>query len=367
MRWEALDRLRPARRPAHARLRRVLGPVVGLGLVLALPVPAARAQGFGGRVEDMLVRGDSLLVQQRPQEAIVQYQESRTLCPTPFEIVSALQGEGRARLLLGELLQAAGLFEEAVERFPGDPRVAELLYLAGSARKHSGDIEGGVALLRRALESSPTGDYEPIIRFQLAQAVRFLGRPDETVELLKEFETEYPDPGLLPNVLYTLGIASHDSGDIERAERVYRSLLERFPATQAAVEAQFDLAAVIAERGRRAEAVDLYRRFVGGNPNSPVAARGLERAGDLLLFHAPRESAELYALAAVKAAANPTPPVPELAVSRFLPVKRALAGALSRAWVVVILAMVLLAAIGGAVLAGRRLVRRSRAPEQAGA
>jgi hypothetical protein len=109
---------------------------VELVLLLALGLlgtASVHAQGYGGTVEDMLARGDILLSRDKVNEAIVQFQEARTLCPTPDQLVESLRGEGRARVVNGELLQAAGLFEEAATVFPEDPRVPDLLYAAGSA------------------------------------------------------------------------------------------------------------------------------------------------------------------------------------------------------------------------------------------
>ena len=55
----------------------------------------------------------------------------------------------------------------------------------------------------------------------------------------------------------------------------------------------------------------------------------LERAADLLLLRTPKQSAQLYALARVKAKANPQPPIEELRPGRWLSAKEGLAQALS--------------------------------------
>src|SRR5262245_56521210 len=77
---------------ASSRRGRRLLPAVAAGVVLAIAAarPAA-AQGFGGTVEDILARADNLLRQQKPNEAIAQFQEARTLCATPAEAVTSLQ------------------------------------------------------------------------------------------------------------------------------------------------------------------------------------------------------------------------------------------------------------------------------------
>jgi tetratricopeptide (TPR) repeat protein len=337
------------------------GLLVGVGLAAA----PAHGQGYGGTVSDMLVRGDSLLAQKRPNEAIVQFQEVRTLCPTPAETVSSLLGEARGRLSLGEQLQAAGLLEEAIGNFPDDPRVNDMLFLAGSARRQAGDNTGALSLLRRALDGSPTADILPAVKLSLAQAYRWHGEPDQMAEVLKHFETEHPGHPMLPRVLFLLGLAHHDMNDPGVAEMHYRRLIELHPNTRAALEAHFELGGVVADLGKRDEAIQLYERFAKLNPNSPVAAKALERAGDLTLFRDPKRSAQFYALAGVKAAANPRPPIADLAIGRWFTLKRTMAGLVSRTWVLVILVIAALSGLGGLVLLVRRLVRRRRTPERA--
>lgn len=338
---------------------RILAAAVVLA-ALAAASSAARAQGYGGTVSDFLVRGDSLLAQQKANEAMVQFQEARTLCPTPAEMVHALQGEAQGRILNNEPLPAAGLLEDAVKRFPDDPRDPDMLYQAGVLRYRANEADGAIDLLRQALDHHPTPDIVPTIKFSLAQALRARVRHAEVIDLLKDFAKDYPDHPLLPTALYMLAISQHDLRHLEESETIYRDLLKRYEGKQipqAWIEAHFELGAVLADRGRKQEAADYYRKYVALSPASPFAAAALERAGDLLLLRSPRQSAELYALARVKAAANPQPPVPEMGLSRSLRAKSAVADLLSRTWVVVLAAALALACLG---LLGRRLLRMRR-------
>ena len=330
---------------------------------LAATSSAIRAQGYWGTVSDFLVRGDSLLAQRKANEAMVQFQEARALCPTPAEMVHALQGEAQGRLLNNEPLPAAGLLEDAVKRFPEDPRVPDMLYQAGLLHYRANETDGAIDLLHQALDRHPTPDLVPTIKFGLAQALRTRVRHAEVVELLKDFARDYPDHQLLPTALYMLAISQHDLGHLEESETIYRDLLKRYEGKQipqAWVEAHFELGAVLADRGRRREAAEFYRKYVMLNPGSPYAAAALERAGDMLLLRSPRESAELYALARVKAVANPQPPVPAMGLSRTLGLKTAVAGVLSRTWVVALAAATLLALLGLLVRLGLRFLKTRR-------
>ncbi len=331
-------------------------------MTLLLPSTAALAQGFGGTVADHLVRGDSLLAQGKASEAILQFQEARTLCPTPAEIVSALQGEAQGRLMHEEPLPAVGLLEEAATRFPDDPRASNLLYQAAFAAQRAGEIDKAIELYRHALDHKPTQDIVPPLKFRLALALRLRGRPGEVIDLLKDFEKDHPDHPLLPNVLYTIAIADHDLGSgnrakLEESASIYKRLIDRYPDRPAAIESHFEIGLVLDELGRNAEAADYFTKYVTMNPASPEAATALERAADLMLFRAPKRSAELYALAKIKANVNPKPTDPAFALSRWLTIKRALADVLSRVWVLAVLAGVVL---GGFVLLGWLIVKRFR-------
>jgi len=364
-----VTRSRPRNRIAAVRPLRVLPVTVFLTASL-VSVQGAFAQGYGGTVGDILTRGESLLAQKRPNEAIVQFQGARTLCPTPAEMVQSYRGEAQGRIDLDDYLPAAGLLEEAAAKYPDDPRLPDILYRAALLRQRGGQADKAVALLRQALDKKPTPDLVPSVKLELAHILRMHGQTPEAIEVLKDFATDYPDSALLPTVLYTLAISHHDLKEYEQAEAIYRDLLKRFAGKSvppAWAEAHFELASVLAERGKRREAAEYYKRYVALMPSSPYAAKALERAGDELLPIAPKSSAELYALARVKAAANPQPPIEELALSRFIGAKRTIAEALSRAWVLAIAGVLV---IGALLLLGRGVVRllrrrRSAKPETA--
>jgi tetratricopeptide (TPR) repeat protein len=354
------------RRAARRRVAFAAGAVLAAFLA---PRPAS-AQGFGGTVEDILARGDSYLQQQRPNEAIAQFQEARTLCATQAETVTALQGEARGRMQNKEYLPAAGILEEAINRFPNDPRQPDLLYMAGLARNQGGDMAGAATLLRKALDANPTPDLLPHLRFWLARSLRLNGKPKEVVDLLKTFEADFPQNQLIPRALYYLGLAEHDSGDLAGSEATYRHLIETYPHTQETAESFFDLGQVLAARGSREEAVQYLRTYANANPSSAVAARSMELAGDLTLLHSPKEAALYYGVAKVKSTSNPQAPTPDLQVSRWLGMKTAVARWLSEVWVVVALAVVAAALVAGAawmVLKRRRGSRGPAAPEPSNA
>ncbi|HET8947421.1 MAG TPA: tetratricopeptide repeat protein [Candidatus Polarisedimenticolia bacterium] len=349
--------------------RLLLSAATALGAALLAARPAT-AQGFGGTVEDILARGDSYLQAQRANEAIAQFQEARTLCPTPAEMVSALEGEARGRMQNKEFLPAAGILEEAINRYPNDPRQPDLLYMAGMARNQGGDMAGSATLLRKALDANPTPDLLPALRFWLARSLRLDGKPKEVVDLLNTFEKDFPKNQLTARALYYLGLAQHDTGDLAASEATYRHLMEAYPHTQESSEALFELGQVLAARGVRDEAVQFLRTYANANPSSPVAARSMELAGDLMLFHSPKEASLYYGVAQVKSASNPAPGNPALVVSGWLGTKTTIARWLSDAWVLVALAVAAVALIAGIawmVLRRRRASRGTAAPEPSNA
>jgi tetratricopeptide (TPR) repeat protein len=183
-------------------------------------------------------------------------------------------------------------------------------------------------------------------------------RPAEALAVIEGFETAHSDHQLTPTVLYTRAIINHDLDRLAESETIYRGLVEKYPNTAAAVEAHFELGSVLGALGKRREGAEAYRKYVALKPGAMEAAAALERAGDLLLFRSPKESAELYGLAAVKAAANPKPNLPELEVGRWIGAKRTIARTLANVWIVGGAAAVVLAGIAWIAI---RLIRRRRA------
>jgi TolA-binding protein len=341
--------------------------IVVIAFMAAFAGSQIQAQGIGQAMEDYLVRGQTLLAQKRPNEAIVQFQEVRTLCPNPVQMVSSLLGEARARLQLNELLPAAGLLEEAANDHPDDPRVADMLYRAGYARQRAGDYVGAVPLYRRALESDPPRDILPGLKMRFAHSLRLTGEASEAVSALVDFEQEFPGNTQIPNALYSLAIAQHDADLLEDSAATYQQIIDRFPGSAAAVEGHYELALVLGEMGRRDEAVQFYRDYVSLVPNSPMAAKALENAANLMLFRSPGTSAQLYALAAAKAEANPQPRATAFSLGRWFDLKRTLANTLSRTWVLILIALLLVGGMTGIAMLGRRLMRRRQASTEVGA
>src|SRR5439155_26707962 len=101
---------------------------------------------------------------------------------------------------------------------------------------------------------------------------------------------------------------NHDRAKIEEAAAIYRKLIQKFPGRPATIEAHFELGLVLSELGRGAEGADYFTQYVSMNPTSPEAPAALEKAADLLLFRSPKQSAQLYALAQIKAKSKPSDP-----------------------------------------------------------
>jgi tetratricopeptide (TPR) repeat protein len=166
---------------------------MALGAALLAGRPAS-AQGFGGTVEDILVRGDAYLQAQRSNEAIRAVPGGAHPLPHARRNGHRPAGGGaRPDARTRSSLPAAGILEEAIQRFPNDPRQPDLLYLAGMARNQGGDMQGAATLLRKALDANPTPDLLPALRFWLARSLRLDGKPKDVVELLKTFEKDFPE------------------------------------------------------------------------------------------------------------------------------------------------------------------------------
>ena len=177
--------------------------------------------------------------------------------PAPAEIypvANALWHHGRAIALanLGRFAEAreeADAFEDAAKRIPDDAKVRrasreDLLAVArgmmwGEILFKEGDVEGGLASLRRAVEVEDRLIYsEP--------------------------------PAWMQPVRHALGALLMDAGQLEEAEKVYREDLERFRNN---VWSLHGLAECLRSAGQEEEALAVEARFRDASKRSDVTIR----------------------------------------------------------------------------------------------
>ncbi|MGC8740874.1 MAG: tetratricopeptide repeat protein [Candidatus Sumerlaeaceae bacterium] len=153
--------------------------------------------------------------------------------------------------------------------------LAYLLKLATLTRETSGLVEYLSSLREKNIPGKP--------EFLLSSAKLLLqiGAPDQAVASVAKFQKDFPGHTLLQESYLLAGQIWYSRGDIEKAIATFRLVEEKFPQSQAAITAAFNIAVAQASAGRIDEALETYRRIAKQYSNDDHALGALFEAAVL--------------------------------------------------------------------------------------
>jgi len=137
----------------------------------------------------------------------------------------------------------------------------------GAAYRNAGDMASAEANYRAALAIKPT-DF--VNNYDWGNLLRDTD-PAAALERYRIAQQSAPDD---PRLLLNMGIALFKTGQVEQAVDVYRSVLRMNPAD---VGANVNLGNCLATLGRFDEAEQCFRTALEYDPNSALAARGIQK------------------------------------------------------------------------------------------
>jgi len=162
----------PARRQGAARggIALLEESKAGKGLDGADLFRLSRLYGFLGRRED---------AEKAMGRAIEAYRKAKDVPADDLYFATAMIGRARDLMAAGDYKEAAGLYEEILERRPRSPGAT---YELGLARLRTGDLEGAVEAWGRARRSDPTRATEAGYAYHLLRR-------------LQAYHGKYPEAG----------------------------------------------------------------------------------------------------------------------------------------------------------------------------
>jgi tetratricopeptide (TPR) repeat protein len=128
--------------------------------------------------------------------------------------------------------------DELAAEHPDDPLA---LFERGGARDSTGDEAGAESFYRRALAAGLGGSERAQCIVQLASTVRNLGRPEESLELLRDEFAERPDDELADAAVAFAALALVDLGrPVDAVSALLHAIAPHLPRYQRSVHAYAD-------------------------------------------------------------------------------------------------------------------------------
>jgi arylsulfatase A-like enzyme/Tfp pilus assembly protein PilF len=214
-----------------------------------------------------LVLGSAHLGMDQYRPAIDEYRRYLELVPTS---AYAHQWIAICHVRLHEQDDA---LKESAAALAIDPQFADSHVLRGGILASRGEYDVAISELRAAVATDPE---KSMIRLDLAKVLAEAGRDDEAK---REYETILAKEPVNAAALTGLGALRSKMGALEDAEAMLRRSLEVDPSQDGA---RFDLARVLEQRGRQAEARAEYQRVVqNAQASADVKASARQRLSAL--------------------------------------------------------------------------------------
>jgi TolA-binding protein len=140
-------------------------------------------------------------------------------------------------------------FRDKVEQFRLDLSISA--YQKGLDLMRTGRYAEAAQKLRKAIELKEEAAHMPSVKYQLAKALKQLGRQSEAMIYAQQVVDQEIDKDLHDNAYWLLARCANQGGDLDTARDALRTLLRRWPRSSIAPNARAKLRALNRKARRR--------------------------------------------------------------------------------------------------------------------
>lgn len=270
------NRLRPRHSGVLQLRRRLAAALVGLGLL-----------GTGCREQptDHLQRARDAIFEKRPDEALVEYRKAFDMLRLSDSPESKVL---RARALKGaadvywleqrKVKEAVGVYRELIAQCPESPEALEgRIILAELLRVHYRDLRGAIDQLTAALTRNPPQGAE--LQYQVAKLYFELADYQQCELEARKLAERFTTSPLVDDALYIQAQAlSMMEGKRQEASRAFADLRTRFPDSDLAPRALFEMGKLKAEANDYEKAIEVWVEALKTHPEPKVIQDYITRA-----------------------------------------------------------------------------------------
>jgi len=232
-----------------------------------------------------LGRGWALLAAGKIVESQAAFKQAAEKLPVGDDQAVARFKLADTQFLQDDLTNALAGYRKIIEDYGGLPRVRTGLfnrawYQIARLSMKSGDWDGASNAVRTILVLFPSSLYAEQILLQFGQALNQTNRAAEARGLFAEFNRQFTNSALLPEVEMAIARSYELESNWTAAIPVYERLLKRFGTNEIAARAAFWRAFACAQAGQETNALNLLTNFVARFPTNEYAPRAQDWIGD---------------------------------------------------------------------------------------
>lgn len=263
--------------------------VLALALVLA---PGCRRESA---TDHMQLARDAIF-EKRPDEALVEYRkalDALRMDDSPQAAVikaRALKGAADVYWLeLRKVKEAVSVYKELIAQCPESPEAQEArVVVAELLRAHFRDLRGAIDQLTAALARNPPQGAE--LQYQVAKLYFELQDYQQCVLESRKLAERFATSAFVDDATYLQAQALHmqsvqaqpGSPEVLRfrqeASRTYADLIARFPDSELAPHATFEMGKLKAESGDNEKAIEIWVQALKNHPDPSLVQDAISRA-----------------------------------------------------------------------------------------
>jgi TolA-binding protein len=252
---------------------------VRYGLLLAL-----LALGCSRSPEEHLVAARDAVYDKRPQTALREYrlaldQVEKDNSASGLALrAAALRGAADTYYLeLGDVAKAVGVYRELVAQAPEAKETLDgHVFLADILHRHYHDLRGAIAELTAALARKPV--RAPDLAYEVCKLYFELGDYQQCTIESEKLVQAYPDSPRVPDALFLAGQAyAMQEGMHAKAEKAFQAVAERYPSSELAPHALFELGKLRAEAGDAPGAINAWVAALPRHPDPKLVQAAIAR------------------------------------------------------------------------------------------
>ena len=245
--------------------------------------------------QDRIQRAHDALFRKDPKKALAEYRlaldglEHDTTPEAQLMRAAALKGAADIYYLeMGDVRQAVSVYKELIADCPEAKETLDArITLADIYQSDFRDPRAAITELTAALARNPPQSAE--LHYQVAKLYFQLGDYRqcelEAQTLVKNYEaSNYVDDAMF---LEAQAVAMED-GRRAYAERLFQDLVERFPDSELAPYAQFELGKLYAEAGQNDQAIDVWVKALARHPDPSLVQSAIARVRARITHVTPR-------------------------------------------------------------------------------
>ncbi len=252
--------------------------------VLFLLLLAAVAAGCSRSPEAHLVSARDAVFDHRPQTALREYRLALDAVEKDSSArglalrAAALRGAADTYYLeLRDVAKAVGVYRELVAQVPEAPEALEAhVVLADILHQHYHDLRGAIAELTAALARKPA--HAADLAYDVCKLYFELADYQQCTIESEKLVQGYPASPRVPDALFLAGQAyAMQEGMREQAERAFQAVAERYPSSELAPHALFELGKLRAEGGDAPGAINAWVAALPRHPDPKLVQAAIAR------------------------------------------------------------------------------------------